>query len=410
MAHPCLRSTRLSLIDKLNSADAWHDYLRYKAERGNLTPAQLEDLKQFVEDREYEGVALRVQSGQPFAVPAKKLVGKANSTKKRVLYVFPREENYLLKLLTFLAIREYDHVFSPNLYSFRAHTDSKRAIMSLVKLPNISQMYSYKVDVSDYFGSVDIDLLLPKLKAVLASDPAFYDFLERLLTDDRALVGDQVAHESKGIMAGSAISTFLANVYLSDLDHAFDELPYPYARYSDDIIAFAPTPEEVQRCETMIKTALDTQNLGVNPAKEMRTAPHEQWTFLGICYQDGIVDIAPISAQKLKDKMRRKSRSLLRWRARNGHQYEHAAKAFVRSLNRKLYEGTKSSDLTWARWFFPLINTDKTLHEIDAYMQDCLRYVATGKRTKARFNFRYEDMKRLGYRSLVNEYYKGRES
>ena len=400
----------MSLIDKLSDAEAWQDYLRYKASRGNLTQAQLEDLTQFVTEGQYRNAATRVQNGEAFAVPAKKLVSKANSTKKRALYVFPREENYLLKLLTFLAIREYDHVFSPNLYSFRARTDSKRAIMSLVRQPGINEMYSYKVDVSDYFGSVDIDLLLPKLKGVVTGDPDLYAFLERLLTDDRVAVGNQIVREGKGIMAGSAISTFLANVYLSELDHAFDNLPYPYARYSDDIIAFAPTLEEAQQCESVIKDALDARNLGVNPAKEMRTAPHEQWTFLGICYQDGIVDIAPVSAKKLKDKMRRKSRSLLRWRARNGHQYEHAAKAFVRSLNRKLYEGTKSSDLTWARWFFPLINTDKTLHEIDAYMQDCLRYVATGKRTKARFNFRYEDMKRLGYRSLVNEFYKGRDS
>ena len=37
--------------------------------------------------------------------------------------------------------------------------------------------------------------------------------------------------------------------------------------------------------------------------------------------------------------------------------------------------------------------------------QDCLRYLLSGKRTKARFNVRYEDLKALGYRSLVNAYY-----
>lgn len=54
---------------------------------------------------------------------------------------------------------------------------------------------------------------------------------------------------------------------------------------------------------------------------------------------------------------------------------------------------------------FPVINTHKTLAEIDYYMQDCIRYIATEKRNNGRFKYRYADMKKLGYRSLVHEYY-----
>ena len=72
----------------------------------------------------------------------------------------------------------------------------------------------------------------------------------------------------------------------------------------------------------------------------------------------------------------------------------------------KLYDNPVYSELTWTRWFFPVINTDETLKKIDEYMQECIRYLATGKRTKSRYNFRYEDIKNLGYRNLVNEYYK----
>ena len=38
-------------------------------------------------------------------------------------------------------------------------------------------------------------------------------------------------------------------------------------------------------------------------------------------------------------------------------------------------------------------------------MQDCIRYIATEKRTKKRFVFSYDMMKSLRYRSLVHEYY-----
>ena len=103
--------------------------------------------------------------------------------------------------------------------------------------------------------------------------------------------------------------------------------------------------------------------------------------------------------------MRRKTRALERWQKRNALSGEKAAKAFIRIFNRKLFESPDDSELSWCRWYFPLINTDESLKAIDHYAQDCVRYLATGTRTKARFNLRYDDMKRLGYRSLVNAYY-----
>ena len=56
-------------------------------------------------------------------------------------------------------------------------------------------------------------------------------------------------------------------------------------------------------------------------------------------------------------------------------------------------------------WYFPLITTDGSLRLLDQYAQQCIRYLVTGKHTKAAFNCRYTDMKELGYVSLVNCYY-----
>ena len=71
----------------------------------------------------------------------------------------------------------------------------------------------------------------------------------------------------------------------------------------------------------------------------------------------------------------------------------------------KLLENAGDNDLTWSAWFFSVINTTESLKKIDAYALDCIRYLATGKRTKARFNLRYEEIKAMGYRNLVNTYY-----
>lgn len=65
--------------------------------------------------------------------------------------------------------------------------------------------------------------------------------------------------------------------------------------------------------------------------------------------------------------------------------------------------------LNWTRYFFPLINRTEGLREIDHYVQDQCRYMMTGKHNKANYRTRYAQLKALGYRSLVNEFYAYRE-
>jgi hypothetical protein len=206
-------------------------------------------------------------------------------------------------------------------------------------------------------------------------------------------------------MAGTPISTFLANLYLTRMDRYFADLGVLYARYSDDIILFAPDKDDLEQKIELVHRCLSEAGLSINPSKEAITAPGQMWTFLGISYKDGVIDVAPVSVEKLKAKMRRKSRALKRWQARKGATGEQAAKAFVRVFNRKLFENPVQHELTWARWYFPLINTTASLKTIDEYSQSCIRYLATGKHTKAAYNFRYEDMKEIGYITLVNRYY-----
>jgi len=80
-------------------------------------------------------------------------------------------------------------------------------------------------------------------------------------------------------------------------------------------------------------------------------------------------------------------------------------KAMNRKYNNKFF-GKSENDLTWKYWFFPIINTDKTLKQIDRYMQEQQRYVITGVHNKRNFKkVPYEFLKKCNYKSLVNEYH-----
>ena len=398
----------MGIFEELLEIEPWEAYFAHKVEQGNLTRKELKWLREFIDSRAWLPVVQRFLDGEKPAPPRKVLISKAYTDKKRTVYTFAPAENQVLKLVSFL-LRRYDGIFCDNLYSFRASRGVKRAAADVLRIRELDRRYVYKVDISNYFNTVDISLLLPRLENILWDDPGLYRFLKALLEDPVAIYEEQPVEEPKGVMAGVPVSTFLANVYLMEMDARFMERGVPYMRYSDDVIVFARTREEMEDCRREILELLNRYHLAVNPDKEEISQPGEPWVFLGFSYHKGVVDISPAARDKLKAKMRRKTRALARWAARKKLPGVRAAKAFVRRLNAKLYETTEDNELTWSRWYFPVINTDKTLKELDGYMCDCIRYLATGKRTKSRFDYRYEQIKDLGFRSMVHEFYRAKD-
>ena len=398
-----------SLLKKLGEPGAWEKFYEYK--QSLVCPkAFLKELRRFIDGEGYLPAVRAIEAGERFPLPRKSVISKQQSKKKRIVYTYPYAENIVLKLLTHLLLRKYDGIFCGNLYSFRPGRNAKDAVRKLFAISGGQKLWSYKVDISNYFNSVPVEALLPELRAAVADDPELFAFLGSLLCEKEVLERGKPIAEQKGIMAGTPVSAFYANLYLKELDRFFYGRRIPYARYSDDIILFAPTREEAEAHAAFVRAFLAEKGLSVNPDKESFASPEEGWTFLGFSYKDGTADIAAATVEKLKKKMRRKTRTLARWRDRNGLEGERAAKAFIRIFNRKLLDNSQDNELTWSLWFFSVINTAESLKKIDTYAQDCIRFLVSGKRTKARFNVRYEDMKALGYRSLVHEYYAFREA
>lgn len=401
----------MSLLDYLKDENVWIGFYELKADLGYMRESDSKQFFRYVRQKRYQPMLDRLLGGHGFSIPTKKRIAKVGSSRKRVVYTLPEDEVMLLRLLTWLMIRKYDGVLSSNLYSFRPGRGVKAAMNMVLSHKDVDSFYTYKLDVSDYFNSIDISLLLPMIKEIFSDDPPLYDLFARQLSDDRVMEDGELVHETKGVMAGMPSAVFFANVYLSSLDRAFEHNnDVVYCRYSDDIILFARDKEALEASKDILHSHLHSFRLEINHDKEVETAPGDKWTFLGFSYQKGVIDVSDVSVQKLKAKMRRKSRSVIRWKHARGKEDWMAVRAFIKYFDRKLYHSDDPHEINWSRWYFPLINTDRSLKEIDAYMQDCIRYIATGKHTKARFNFRYDQMKALGMQTLVNRWYKHKSS
>ena len=393
---------------QIMSQEVWDDFLAYRLRKGRFTWHFFEQADGYVEKEEYLPIARRVASGGALSIPRRTVINKMGSGKKRVVYQYPQEEKSILKIISFLLYR-YDDRFASNCYSFRRGMRACDAVLKINKTLGGRSLWAYKVDIHDYFNSISIPLLMPILHDLLSDDPELYSFFKSMLEDNRSLDGETVIRENRGVMAGTPTAPFLADVYLMEVDKYFEKEGILYARYSDDIILFASDYEELLAHKAVLTDFFRRYRLEVNPAKEKVYAPGEPYEFLGFRSDGKKIGVSKSTIEKMKGKISRKARSLNRWASKKGIPRVQAMKAMIGCFNAKFFEGDDPDSLSWSRWFFPVINTAEGLEEIDHYLQENIRFLSTGKHNKANFRVRYEDLKSLGYRSLVHEYHRFRE-
>ena len=398
----------MEYLERLTEPGAWEEYYEDCAGREYITKRELAKLRRLIDSGAYREPLAGWLSGGDFPCAQRRIINKMGSEKKRVVYTFGDVENHILKAIA-RHLHRYDTVFAPNLFSFRVNSGVRKAVAYLTRRPGLAAKCAYKLDIHDYFNSVNVDLMVPMVREVLSEEPLLCRLIEQILRNPRVWCDGALVEETKGIMAGIPLSSFLANLYLSDLDRRMYEAGALYARYSDDIIVFADSEEELARYRAEITGTLADRGLAVNPKKVSQTAAHEPWTFLGITFRDGVLDVSEASVRKLKGKMRRRARKLYRWKSRSHATDERAIRAYIRHFNAKFYDNHAENELTWARWFFPVITTADSLAVLDRYMVECIRYIATGRHSKANYRLRYETIKQYGFRSLVHEYWLGRE-
>lgn len=395
-----------SILAEAACPESWQLFYEHKLTNRQLSPAEEKAFLDFIQRKAYLPLcALWEQGCFPSTLPAKLTVNKSGTSKKRIVYSFQGDEGLFLKFIAWQLFL-FDDFFCGNCYAFRRSFGARDAVERIRRNQRIGKQYCLKADVSNYFNSIDVETLLQKLDFVRVQDPALYGLFARMLREDRVLEHGRVVREKHGAMAGTPLSPFFANVYLSDTDRWFQERGVTYFRYSDDILLFADNAEELAQYKSILSSRLSGLGLRLNPDKVRTAAPGEPWEFLGFCYRNGQIDLSDNTLRKTKAKIKRKAEALRRWQRKKGLAPEKAAIGLIHAMNRKFYgSGSSGDEFTWNRWFFPCLTVDTGLKALDAYFLQYIRYAATGRHYKGGFRIRYETIKSWGYRSLVHAYY-----
>ncbi len=100
----------MSLLNLLSDASVWEQFYTYKQSLSHPKKFS-KDLRVFIDEKKYLPVVNCIKNRTSFPLPKRSVISKFGSDKKCIVYTYPDDANTVLKLLTWLIIREYDSIF-----------------------------------------------------------------------------------------------------------------------------------------------------------------------------------------------------------------------------------------------------------------------------------------------------------
>lgn len=166
--------------------------------------------------------------------------------KRRTLYIPPWEERIVDLLIYRLLSRKLHYWFSPSAYAYRDHTyglDRCQSRIAAVLRPAKGPVYVIKRDISDYFASVNHEVLIQQLEKLVAPGDYLFELISKRIRFEYQ--DESGSHRATiGIPFGCASACVFANIHLTELDGEIESIPgVHYFRYADDILVLSESRE-----------------------------------------------------------------------------------------------------------------------------------------------------------------------
>lgn len=398
-----------SIFDKIKDISYRTNFIAYKNNR-----ISDENILRFTKDYIMSDKCVtdieRLQSGDYyFSIPKIRLIPKNNSNRKRIIYRFNDDETALMRLIAY-SLQDMDYLFCDGLYSFRRGKSPKDYFIWRKNNFFSKGCYVIKADIKSYGHSLNVEILIDKIKKIFIKDYQFCEFLVWLLSRKTYIDHGKIIQGNTSGLPGCPIHSFLTNIYLSEVDDYFYNKCISYARYSDDILMYVKSEKDVKDYFKILLKMVNELKLEFNNDKTKVCKSFNSIDFLGMEISDSDIDISPISIKKIKRRMRIRAKKIVKEKHLTGMSMYDAGRLLI-SLNANTFFGIESeSRMSWARWAFPIITKIDRLIELDLYNQYCIRYVMTEKWTKSQYRITYQELKNIGYKSLVRLYYSHKEA
>lgn len=300
-------------------------------------------------------------------------IPKDNGEKRKV-YVNQPLDRIILTQINHVYQRLYSHLIHRNCVSYQKGIGVKNIVDNICKaiVDYKSDVVGYKVDISKYFDSVDKSTLNNTLELINTNSP-----IDRLVSsyyNEDLVINEngELEEKYKSITQGCAVSTFLANIILNNVDEELSKMDIIYYRYSDDILMIG---KDSDRALEKLNILLKGKGLCLNPKKIEPINKNSWFTFLGVRINQNKKSLSNKSIKKFQKKIQNTVKE-----SSPGDKKE-VIKA-IKKINKYLYTDYLKShkNFGWAEYFFSILNIEEDIRTLDEYIKDALRSIYTGKK------------------------------
>ena len=398
------------IFEDMKSPAQKEAFLEKRRDAITSSSAEVEAMAAYIlTERFDEDVQRLIEGDYYFDPPTLILLRKSQSTRKRKVYSFSAENKILLQYLTFMLMERYDSLFPLSLYSFRKNNPVGKLFRIIRSYDTHRKKYIIKTDIKSFGESIDPAILDTKLKPWLADEPEVYSFIMWLITRNLYYRNGKLEEGFTSVLPGNPIVAFLQNIFLLEVDRFMAENVRICSRYTDDICMICDDKASAERLMEQLRKIIEELGLRMNEEKTGIVPPGEGYDLLGLKFNPDSIDITENTFLKVSNRMKHRADSLCR-RVKKGKLTQEDGLRLMAGYIRFYYYGRGEDGwISWADRFFQCITTVDSLKKLDHLSQECLRYVATGRRTNVKYRFRYQDIRDTGYVPLVRAYYSRNE-
>lgn len=332
----------------------------------------------------------KIISGRYHISPPRVLTVPKDNGGLREIYVNSPEDRLVLAISN----QAYNILFSSSISPACKAYQKGLSCGSVVRDVAKQNICGYKLDLSKYFDSVSIDIINAAFDTLDTHSP-----LDQVIRDyyntNYVFVNNEITGRFKSLAQGCAVSAFLSNYVLNDIDEQMLNMCEYYCRYSDDMLLLG---DNADKALVVLKDMLKVKGLELNPDKVEQINFQTEFKFLGFGICGSTIDIS------IKD-FKAKKREI--------KQICNKLKKSKLPTDIKLIKVIRSvQDIFFSRvdpfhgWLYSkacTINTLGRICELDCFAKEHIRAAVTGKwNYTTNIHKVTEDMLRdAGYVSLV---------
>ena len=288
----------------------------------------------------------------------------------RIVYVNENVDRIFLSIANNLFFELFPEFVHKSCKSYQSGIGCGKIVQEVSRqvVNTTSNVVGFKADLTKYFDTVPlkyIDEIFDEMEMKIGKSKII-DIVRKYYHTDLCFDtnGNLIEHY-QSLKQGCAVASFLADAVLYHIDELVSKLPGYYVRYSDDLMYIG---NECGTAFQLVKTMLKNMEMTLNP-KKVEQIYKDKWVkFLGFNIKGNQITLSKSRVKTFQKEIEQ----------RTIKQREISMRRAINQVNNYLYKG--DGKYSWATLVLPIVNVEKDIETLNAFVMDAIRACATNKK------------------------------